>query len=251
MTTSVGGTSTTNNTGTTNDVLTSDAGNGLNQVDFNTFLKLMVAQLKNQDPLNPVDSTQFTGQIAQFSSLEQQINSNNYLSQLVQQRDFGQQTLATSYLGKVVLAPGNSIATSGGTSEFAYNLSATAAKVDITITDKDGNVVRNVGGDGTTGNHIVTWDGNDDSGKPVPAGTYTIAVKATDSAGTVVTSKTLVYGQVASILNDNGTSSLIMSDGRQINLEDVLAVTSLSTNSGSGSGTGDTADTGDSGTPDA
>ncbi|MCA3243864.1 MAG: hypothetical protein INF43_00975, partial [Alphaproteobacteria bacterium] len=79
----------------------------LNSVNFDTFLKLLVAQLRNQDPLNPLDGTQFTGQIAQFSSLEQQINSNNYLKQLVAERDFGEQNLANSYLGKQVLGPGN------------------------------------------------------------------------------------------------------------------------------------------------
>lgn len=222
-TSSVGGTSTTSN-----DPLASAVGNGLSTVDFNTFLKLMVAQLKNQDPLNPVDATQFTGQIAQFSTLEQQINSNNYLSQLVSQRDYGQATLANSYLGKVVLAPGDTatIGATGGT-EFGYTLPSTASSVSITITDSQGNVVRNVAGDGTTGNHIVTWDGNDDSGKALPAGAYKVSVKATDSDGTAITATVLNYGKVASVLNENGTPNLVLSDGREIDMSTIIAVTSL------------------------
>lgn len=220
-----------NGVGGTNNAagsLTSAAGNGLNTVDFNTFLKLLVAQLKNQDPLNPLEGTEFTGQIAQFSALEQQINTNNHLSQLLEQRDFGQQTLATSYLGKVVLAPGDtlSLGEKGGT-EFGYSLDKGATKVEVNIFDKDGKLVRTVEGDKAEGNHIVTWDGKNAEGTQLAAGAYTVQVKATDTDGKVVASQTLSYGKVASVLNDNGTSSLIMADGRQIELEDVLAVTSL------------------------
>lgn len=213
-----------------NGVLTSSAGanSALNTVDFNTFLKLLVAQLKNQDPLNPLDGTQFTGQIAQFSALEQQINTNNKLSELLEQRDFGQQTLANSYLGKVVLAPGETIAMNG-TTEFGYTLDGKATKVDISIYNKDGKLVREVKGDGADGNHIVTWDGKDADGTALPAGNYTIKVKAADTDGKVVASKVLTYGKVASVLNDQGNASLILSDGRQTELGDILAVTSLGT----------------------
>lgn len=211
-----------------NGVISSAAGGGTGNVDFNTFLKLLVAQLKNQDPLNPLDGTQFTGQIAQFSALEQQINTNTKLSALLEQRDFGQQTLATSYLNKVVLAPGDTFKKGTGGTEFGYKLEGAATKVDIGIYNKDGTLVRSVSGDGATGNHIVTWDGKDEAGNTLAAGDYTIKMKATDTDGKVVPSQALVYGQVASVLNDSGTSSLIMSDGRQIELEDVLAVTSLS-----------------------
>lgn len=215
--------------GTTNaaGALTSAAGNGLNTVDFNTFLKLLVAQLKNQDPLNPLDGTEFTGQIAQFSALEQQINTNNQLSKLLEQRDYGQQTLANSYLGKVVLGPGDVMAKGANGTEFGYKLEKTASSVEIGIYDKDGKLVRSVQGDGTEGNHIVTWDGKDVEGNLLAAGDYTVKVKAVDNDGKVVGSQVLTYGQVASVLNDNGTASLVMSDGRQIDLGDVLAVTSI------------------------
>ncbi len=207
--------------------LTSSASGGLQTVDFNTFLKLLVAQLKNQDPLNPLDGTQFTGQIAQFSALEQQINTNNHLSKLLEQRDFGQQTLATSYLGKVVLAPGEAFSKGANGTEFGYVLDKGATNVDISIYDKDGKLVRSVKGDAAEGNHIVTWDGKDEAGNLLGEGAYQVKIKATDKDGKVVASEAMVYGKVASVLNENGTSSLIMGDGRQVQLEDVLAVTSL------------------------
>lgn len=223
MTTVSGTSSTTDATG----ALTSSS-TGLNTVDFNTFLKLLVAQLKNQDPLNPLDGTEFTGQIAQFSALEQQINSNNYLSQLVEQRDYGQQNLAVSYLGKVVLAPGETIALSGeGGGEFGYILDETAAKVEISIYDGDGQLVRTVNGDTDEGNHIVTWDGKNEDGEQMEAGNYTLRVRAYDADDKVIANTTLTYGVVASVLNTDGEANLIMGDGRNVSLEDVLAVTSL------------------------
>lgn len=208
--------------------LTGAAGGGLSGVDFNTFLKLLVAQLKNQDPLNPLDGTQFTGQIAQFSALEQQINTNNYLSSILEQRDYGQMTLANSYLGKVVLAPGDTLAIGEtGGAEFGYKLDGTASSVTIDIYDAAGKVVRTEMGEGATGNHIVTWDGKNDLGAQVAAGQYTVRVKALDADGKVMTNSVMTYGRVASALNDNGNASLILADGRTAELNQILAVTSM------------------------
>lgn len=239
-------------TGTTTGGATeSGSSNLLNGVNFDTFLTLLVAQLKYQDPLNPTDSTQFTGQLAQFSQVEQQINSNNYLSELLKQRDYGQQTLATSYLGKVILGPGSGVTKSGDVTEFGYSLDKAAAKAEVQVYDKDGKLVYTFDGDTEAGNHIVTWDGTDATGTALPDGNYTIKVNATDADGTKITATTLTYGKVASILNDAGKATLIMSDGRQIAIDDVLAVTSLGASTTTdNSSTGDNSDTstGDNGT---
>lgn len=206
---------------------------GLQQVDFNTFLKLLVAQLKNQDPLNPLDGTQFTGQIAQFSTLEQQINGNNLLQQLVAQRDFGQQNLAANYLNKLVLAPGTNFVKTGDLTEVGYSLAKTASKVEVDIIDnKTGAVVKSFVGDGTEGNHIVDWDGKGDDGQPTTGTSFTLRIKATDADGKVIASNPMTYGQVASVLNDNGTAALILTDGRQIDMADIMVVTNSAASSG-------------------
>ncbi|PZP38621.1 MAG: hypothetical protein DI585_06840 [Pseudomonas fluorescens] len=221
-------TSATNSTSNATGALTGAAGNGLSTVDFNTFLKLLVAQLKNQDPLNPLDGTEFTGQIAQFSSLEQQINSNNYLSKLLEQRDYGQQTLAVSYIGKVALAPGDTMAIGKeGGGEFAYKLTTAAAAVEVNVYDKDGKLVRTTKGDTSEGNHIVTWDGKNDAGEQLAEGNYTVKVKAIDAEGKTLPSTVLTYGRVASVITENGTANIIMGDGRTVALGDILAVTSI------------------------
>lgn len=248
------------NTGGTGGSQSLNQSSLLNGVNFDTFLTLLVAQLKYQDPMNPTDSTQFTGQLAQFSQVEQQINSNNYLAELLKQRDYGQQTLATSYLGKVVLAPGNAVAKQGSITEFGYSLDKAAAKVEVQVYDKNGSLVYTFAGNTQAGNHIVTWDGTNAEGVELPNGDYTVRVRAEDGDGKVLVSTPLVYGKVASVMNDGGRASLIMTDGRQVDIDDVLAVTSLSPGSGNtpppvdtggGTGTGDGTETGDAGGDDA
>lgn len=204
---------------------------GNTKVTFDTFLKLLVAQLKNQDPLNPVQGTEFTSQIAQFSQLEQQINSNNYLQEMLKQRDYGQQTLATSYIGKEVLVPGDKL-TKGASGDvtLGYNLEKLATKVTVSISNKDGTMVRMFSGNGAQGRHLVTWDGKDENGDVLPAGTYTITVKAYDNDGKGVTSQAYAMGKVDSVLNDGKQISLSLLDGRQVNMDDVMSIQNSSTN---------------------
>lgn len=197
----------------------------LNSVNFDTFLKLLVAQLKNQDPLNPLDGTQFTGQIAQFSSLEQQINSNNYLKQLVASRDFGEQNLANSYLGKQVLGPGKILTREGTATPLGYEVGKGATKVTLEIIDNtNGQVVRTINGDPKEGIKTLTWDGKNDNGQVLTGTNYTLRVKATDAENKVKPSSGYVYGQVKSVLSDGKAFSLQMADGRNIGATSVIGV---------------------------
>ncbi|MCA3244215.1 MAG: hypothetical protein INF43_02785, partial [Alphaproteobacteria bacterium] len=197
----------------------------LNSVNFDTFLKLLVAQLKNQDPLNPLDGTQFTGQIAQFSSLEQQINSNNYLKQLVTERDFGEQNLANSYLGKQVLGPGNLFSREGTATPLGYEVGKGATKVTLEIIDNsNGQVVRTINGDPKEGIKTLTWDGKNDNGQAVTGNSFTLRVRAADADGKVKPSSGYVYGDVKSVLSDGKTVSLQMADGRNIGATSVIGV---------------------------
>jgi flagellar basal-body rod modification protein FlgD len=220
---------TTNSVGSTSaaNALTSSvkSNTGLQTVNFDTFLKLLTAQLKNQDPLNPMDGTQFTGQIAQFSSLEQQINSNNYLKEILAQRDFGEQTLANSYIGRQVLGPGNLLVKDAATEDFGYKVGKNAQQVSIEIVDnKNGETVRTLRGEVAEGNHTMTWDGKNDKGVVADNGSYTVRIKSRDADGKVVASSTHVYGIVSGVLNEGGAVSLQTNDGRKFVTSDVLGV---------------------------
>lgn len=202
----------------------SASASSLDSVNFDTFLTLLVTQLKNQDPLNPMDGTQFTSQIAQFSQLEQQQKSNAYLEELLSQRDYGQQALASSYLGKEVLGPGDMLIKDDASEGFGYVIGSTAKTVEITVTDSNGQVVRTIKGDGTVGSHIAGWDGKDDDGNALPDDVYTLKITALDGDGKKVDAQTLTFGKVDSVLNDSKSSYVLLADDRQIAVEDILAV---------------------------
>ncbi|NBX86848.1 MAG: flagellar hook assembly protein FlgD [Proteobacteria bacterium] len=212
--------------GAITSIATGGKNSGLNEVNFDTFLKLLVSQLKNQDPLNPLDGTQFTGQIAQFSSLEQQINGNNYLKEIVSQRDYGQQNLATGYIGKDILGPGNALVKDGGGVSFGYNLDGVARGVDIEIIDsRTGETMRTMQGETEAGRHVFNWDGKTDRGQNAPNGQYTLRVSAFNGEGKVVASQPYAFGRVDSVLNDGkGGASLLLEDGRNVELNKVVMV---------------------------
>jgi flagellar basal-body rod modification protein FlgD len=197
----------------------------LNSVNFDTFLKLLVAQLKNQDPLNPMEGTEFTAQLAQYSSVEQQINSNNYLKQLVAERDYGEQTLATSYLSKDVLGPGNLFAKTGGATQLGYEVGKDTTRVTLEIiNNQTGGVIKTINGDPKEGTKTLVWDGKNDDGQMVADSAYTLRVRAVDAEGKVKPSQGYVYGRVNSVLNDGANISLQMADGRSIAANSVIGV---------------------------
>lgn len=148
------------------------------------FLQLLVAQMKNQDPINPMDGTQFASQLAQFNSVEQLINLNdgmNLLAESQQMMNTGlSNTMAASLAGKSVRALSDKIALEpGGSGTLRFKLNNVATSADITIRDGSGNVVRteelgNLG----SGEHTWTWDGLSDDGSRLPEGVYSVEVKA-------------------------------------------------------------------------
>lgn len=198
--------------------------NTLSNVDFNTFLKLLTTQLKNQDPLNPLDGTEFTGQIAQFSSLEQQVKSNSLLEKLSTNQDYGQQALAVSTIGKEVLIPGNGFDLVSGSADFGYKLEGLASNVDIDIIDSTGRTVKTMKGQGAEGSHTMAWDGKDNSGVQLSDGRYTLRVQANDTDGTKVASSPYTYDVVMEVNTSGGEVSVTTFDKRTAKYADVLSV---------------------------
>ncbi|MCK4944763.1 MAG: flagellar hook assembly protein FlgD, partial [Alphaproteobacteria bacterium] len=142
----------------------------LNQ-NFDQFLLLLTTQLKNQDPLAPMDSTQFTNQLVSFSGVEQQIKMNDTMSKMLDMSQTNQTTLGLSYIGLNVALDGNQFEYPGsGVMQMSYNMPSDAAAGTVTILDKDSNVVYSQNAELSTGKHKFYWSGQDQNGTPAPAG---------------------------------------------------------------------------------
>ena len=182
--------------------------------NFSTFLSLLTTQLKNQDPLSPLDSNQFTQQLVQMTGVEQQIASNDLLKQLVSNTGSGIQT-AVSLIGKDVSAVSDDAQLSNGKADWLYKLKLDAADTKIEVLNAKGAVVHvSAAADNKAGDHAYTWDGKDMNGNKLPDGTYTLRVTAKDSTGTAVTSTTYVQGRVTGVEQLDGATYITVNGGK-------------------------------------
>lgn len=188
------------------------------------FLQLLVAQLSAQDPLNPMDSREFSAQLAQFSALEQMTNVNKTLEGLVAAQEALGNSSMISLIGKLVDIPGNSIDhTQGATTNLTYSLGAEANTTTIEIFDGTGNLVNIVNGSSAEGGNLVTWNGLDSQGNPVASGFYTFNVKATDSSGNLVNAETFTTGLVTDVLFEDGSAFAVV-NGQKLPAEQITRV---------------------------
>jgi flagellar basal-body rod modification protein FlgD len=194
--------------------------------NFDTFLTLLTTQLKNQDPLSPMDSNQFTQQLVQFSQVEQQINTNDNLKTLIGQGTTTTGSYAVSYLGKEVSVTNGNAPLSGSKAEWRYNLAATAAQSVLTVTNASGQVVYTGAGETAAGNHSFDWDGKGTNGDQLPDGTYKLSVAAAAADGSTVTSLVASTGTVTEVDLTSGTPQLMIGP-MSVSLGDIAAVQSL------------------------
>jgi len=188
------------------------------------FLRLLVAQLSAQDPLNPMEATEFTAQLAQFSSLEQMTNINSTLEELVAaQQAMGNASLI-SLIGKQVDIPGNSFEhTQGTTTNLSYSLNSEAASTQIEIYNAAGSLVNTLNGPGAEGSNLIAWNGRDSQGNALGAGLYTFKVRATDSNGATVSAQTFTTGLVTDVLFEDGVASAVV-NGQKLPAEQITRV---------------------------
>lgn len=173
-----------------------------------TFMKLLTTQLKNQDPLSPMDSTQFIGQLVQMTSVEQQIYGNQLLESLVGQGSGSMQS-AVGLIGKTVTAEGNTITLApGGQAQWDYTLPSTATNATLSVVDASGRVVWTGAADKAAGTHDFNWDGKSNSGASLPPGDYRLQVSATGSDGSTITPITYVTGTASAIELINGVPTV-------------------------------------------
>lgn len=174
------------------------------------FLKLLVTQLENQDPLNPTDNTEFVAQLAQFSSLEGITNLNTSMDGMSENMTALQNYGSTSLIGRFVKAEGSRFEYSNSPVEIGYSLPEDSSSAVLTITNSSGKVVRDVDlGPVKAGSYETSWDGRDNSGAEVTQGSYGFSVEARNKK-TLVETKTYVTGPVTGVSLDSGIADLVV-----------------------------------------
>ena len=210
--TNAGGTSAT--TGSSSGTLGQDA-----------FLQLLVTELQHQDPTQPQDPNAMITQMAQFSSLEQQTNTNTLLTGMQNQVSALYQSQTANLIGTSVQVTSSDLTLSGGTASMGLNLPSAAAKVSLSILNAAGQTVDTLNqGAMAAGSQVVTWDGKDASGNQLADGTYTVKVAASDASGNAIAATTTANATVTAV-NFSAGAITVTAGGQQFPLSSINQIT--------------------------
>lgn len=187
------------------------------------FMNLLIAQLKNQDPLNPVDNSQLMAQLAQFSQLQETQQMAKSLNQFIAQQNTANATNLVTLLGKHVTTNGSTFSLTSGTQvPLSYTLAGNASTATVQILNASGVPVATwTGTNQTAGPQNLQWDGKDGSGNTLPTGMYSFAVSAKGSNGAAVPATTQTTGVVRSI-NYDGNGPVLVFDAGQTALPSAI-----------------------------
>lgn len=189
-----------------------------------TFLTLLTTQLKNQDPLDPVNSAETTSQLAQIATVEGVSTLNQTLSTLMSNLESTDAIGAANLVGHSVLVEGKDISLSSGSAVGGVELDSAADSVVVTIKNSSGQTVQTVDlGALPAGTNTFTWDGTDSDGNTVSDGTYYISVAAS-SNGTSVSASTLQLGTVNSVSNTSDGVDVNVSGVGSVSVSDILLI---------------------------
>jgi len=167
--------------------------------NFQTFLTLLTTQLQNQNPLDPLDTNQFTQQLVQFAGVEQQLKTNDSLATLVSLQQTMQATQALQFVGKTAIVDGNTTAMSSSKATWELNVPSTST-ININITNSTGQTVFTGQYSANAGdNQPFSWDGKGNDGTQYPDGLYKLTATAQDSTGNTVAISTQVGGVVSAV----------------------------------------------------
>lgn len=194
--------------------------------NFDTFLQLLTTQLKNQNPLDPLDTNQFTQQLVEFSGVEQQLKTNDFLSSLVQANANTTNSNAVNYIGKTVTASGVRSELVNGQAQWQFSVSD-ASTVTVNIKDENGNTVYSEQGSMKAGAGTFTWDGKDNQGNVKPDGTYTISMQAVTAEGKTINVSTETTGTVTGV-DFTGSEPVLLVGKARLNLSGVTSVRTAS-----------------------
>lgn len=180
--------------------------------NFEMFLTLLTEQMKNQDPLSPLDSTQFVDQLVSFSSVEQQIASNHNLESLLVIQSAAAQGASIGFLGRMATVDSPQTALADGQAEWSYTLPDQSTQTELVVRDATGRVVARIDGETDPGRHTLSWDGTDGSGNALDDGLYTLTVNALDAEGETMSSSVSSTARVTGV--DLSGSEVIIEMGQ-------------------------------------
>lgn len=191
--------------------------------NLNTFLTLLTTQLQNQDPTSPMDTTQFTQQLVEFSGVEQQINTNKDLQTLIALQTSSEAMSAMPMVGKTIQYNESTAPLSNGQASFTYTLPSTAAAADLVVEDANGNIVYETTAATSAGSHSFLWNGQSISGATAPDGAYSLNVVAADATGKAISATVTSNGTIDSVSVNNNVPTFDVG-GVQVPMSNLLTV---------------------------
>ncbi len=192
-------------------------------VDYQAFLKLLTAQLRNQDPLSPMDATQFMTQLAQLSTVEQGVKTNEALAQVLETLKNSGMRMDMAYLGRTVEAVSDALPLADGKAQIAYAVEGAAAGVRIDVLDSAGRLVHSATGSPQSGRQVFTWDGRLADGGTAPDGLYQVRITAKDKRGGSLETATVVTDTVKEVRTLDGTTRFVLKGGGVVGAADILS----------------------------
>ena len=193
--------------------------------NMETFLYLLVNQLQNQDPLDPMDTAEYTNQLVQYANVEQSIQTNSYLETMISQNVASVGAQAVGYMDQVVQIESTTLPLSDGYAKFSYTLGENATNVTISLLDSSNTVVKTFSeGNREAGRYVLDWDGTDSSGQAYADGAYKIVVSAKSASGGDVSVYTTVFGKVTGVAFDGDEVAISVGGAVIAKMENILAV---------------------------
>ncbi|MBJ6988638.1 MULTISPECIES: flagellar hook assembly protein FlgD [unclassified Devosia] len=193
--------------------------------NFDTFLSILTTQLRNQNPLDPLDTNQFTQQLVQFTGVEQQLKTNDFLEALLANTQNQGRVDAVSYIGKEVTASGKTGELKEGGAMWTYNAASPVANATVTIKNATGSVVYVEQGSLNAGVGNFLWTGAGSDGNKQPDGVYTIEITGTNVSGNAISISTSSVGVVTAV-DFSGAEPVLTVGRNKVALKDVTSVRS-------------------------
>lgn len=197
--------STTSNASQSNDQLFED---------YEAFLQLLTTQLQHQDPLDPMDTAEYTDQLTQYAILEQNVATNDNLEQLIGLTTTSTNTAALQYIGQTAEIDSNYAMLSDGSATWSYSPSETTAEVSLIVRDQDGRQVYEESGETGIGEQTFVWDGQTNRGDTAANGIYSLEVVASDRNGEAVATEVTSFGEITGVDTTDGNVVYVVGELR-------------------------------------